>query len=79
MYDEKYGSQRITSRRKDSKRLLLYHYDTSQLPQVDGDLMNAANDKQIALGKGRVFDNFADEQYRAFRLIFETLEVLTLF
>ena len=76
MYDEKYGSQRKTTKRKDSKRLLLYHYDTSQLPPVDEDLMNTNNDKQIALGKGRVFDNFDDVQYRAFRLIFETLEVL---
>merc|ERR1712228_213978 len=69
-----YGSQRITSKRKDSKRLLLYHYDSNQLPKIDKNLMNADNDKQIALGKGRIFDNCNDEQYRAFRLIFETLE-----
>lgn len=61
MFDEKYGSQRITKKKVDSKRLLLYHYDSNQLPA----LVNAGS---------RIFDTCNDEQYRAFRLILETLE-----
>eukprot|EP01084_Bolivina_argentea_P250371 419437_1 len=74
MFDEKYGSQRITSKSSDSKRLLLYHYDSNQLPVFNKQLLETDNETQSELGKYRVFDFHDDEQYRAFRLIFETLE-----
>ena len=59
----------------DSKRLLLYHYDMEQLPALNSDLIEEKNEEQVRLGKCRIFDNNDDEQYRAFRLIFETIEV----
>mmetsp|Transcript_60340 Transcript_60340/g.95809 ORF Transcript_60340/g.95809 Transcript_60340/m.95809 type:complete len:533 (+) Transcript_60340:32-1630(+) len=74
MFDEKYGSQRITSRKVDNKRLLLYHYDMDQLPAINACIAEEKEDIQVSLGDCRLFDNLNDEQYRAFRLIFETLE-----
>ena len=46
-----------------------------QLPAVNAEVLEEDNDTQIKMGKCRVFDNNNDEQYRAFRLIYETLEV----
>ncbi len=73
MYDEKYGSQRITHKKVDSKRLLLCHYDSNQLPPLNTKLLT--QNEKCALGKCRIFDFNDEEQFRAFRLIFETLEV----
>ena len=63
----------------DSKRLLLLHYDTDQLPPITA--TNQSENGRTSspeMGKHRIIDFSDDEQYRAFRLLFETLQVETI-
>eukprot|EP01083_Nonionella_stella_P113847 335984_1 len=71
MYDERYGSRRLKKSKKLDKRLLLCHYDCNQLPPLNDALLS---DSQLPLGKHRLVDFRDDEQYRAFRLLLETLQ-----
>jgi len=76
MFDEKYGSQRITNKKVDSKRLLLLHYDTDQLPLVipSHDPSEDSKPPPSEIPRCRLVDFHDDEQFRAFRLLFETLQ-----